>query len=112
MATATVFFAAILGNYLVVGAVVMYLHDIADIPATLARALSSTEFEQTGFGVFICLLICWIWTRLYILPQILYKICTDPFPDVMLVVTRFNGAQLGILQLLHIYWFFCLIKIA
>lgn len=112
LATFTCYFAAIWGNYLVIGGVVAYLHDIADIFTTTARVLNSTHYEKSALVCFIFLLASWVWTRLYVLPQFLYRLLTDRFPESMLYFQRFNAVLLGILQLLHIYWFILLAQMA
>ena len=76
---------------MVIGGVVAYLHDIADIFTTSARVFNTTHYEKSALACFVLLLASWVWTRLYVLPQILYRVLTDPFPESMLIFQRFNG---------------------
>lgn len=112
LVSVTGYFACIWGNYLVIGGVLAYLHDIADIFTTSARVFNTTHYEKPAMLCFVLLLASWVWTRLYVLPQFLYRLLTDRFPESMLYFQRFNAVLLGILQLLHIYWFILLAQMA
>ena len=85
LATLSLYVACIWGNYLVIGGVGAYLHDIADIFSSSARVFNTMDHEKSALVCFVFLLASWVWTRLYVLPQILYRVLTDPFPDSMLI---------------------------
>lgn len=72
LAANCLFFCYIFGNFITFGAIVAYLHDLADVPANLGKVLSSTTFEKFAMLDGIVLIICWGWTRIYILPKIIY----------------------------------------
>ena len=55
------------------------------------------------------MLSAWLWTRLIVLPQIIYQIMTNDFDPLVLVFIRINGVFLCVLQFLHAYWFYLFI---
>lgn len=95
-----------------VGAVVMYLHDLSDIFATLVRCVT----ETTSFVVIIpsalMMLFSWFFTRIYVFPQVIMKGCftIDIYQGNDFIGTRFFGYLLSILFVMHIYWFAIMLR--
>merc|ERR550514_2424353 len=56
---------------------VNYLHDLADISINIARVLSESKFRNSCAVVFSMNCFVWAYTRLYVLPQIVYVIFTE-----------------------------------
>lgn len=75
------FFSYIFGNILQFGAVVAYLHDIADVPANLGKTLSSTTFEKAALLDGIWLMLSWAHTRIILLPMVIYKLSEFYYPE-------------------------------
>lgn len=56
-----------------IGAVIAFLHDIADMPTNLARMLGDTRYKYTSAIVFVTMMLTsWFWTRCYVLPHMIY----------------------------------------
>jgi len=115
-------------NLTKVGSLVMFLHDIADVPIALLKSVIETTFKKAiipiGSG---WLPIAWFYTRLWVFPQLIYHcFLVHPipmiFPNMNLEGHRdallshihpmilFHALFLSCLFLLHIYWFSQLVK--
>ena len=62
------YFCYIFSNFVPFGAVVAYLHDLADIPVNFGKVLSSTHFSNVTAFVGVVILTIWAYTRIYLLP--------------------------------------------
>lgn len=91
IATFSCYFA-IISNNMRIGYVAFFLHDIADIFTTMGRTVSSTRLEFLTVPVIVCLLSTWVWTRLFVLPQLLYRIITTPTTEIMYYPMTLNAA--------------------
>ena len=83
VATCVLYFSAVWGNYMVIGGVTCFCHDIGDILTTCVRLLSCTTFETASVVTYLILLLVWIWTRLIVVPLIMYNLWTVYYPDSM-----------------------------
>ena len=103
----------IYGNNMGIGCTIAFLHDIADIFGCCVKCASTMKSEMaTVFCMALCMT-SWFWTRLYVLPQYIYEIfmAKDDYIDSFnMSFCLINGFFLGILQVLHIYWFCLFIK--
>lgn len=106
IATCSLYFCMIFGNAMSLGCMVAYLHDIADIIVHLCRVSSTTEFEKAAVGLFGVLIATWFWTRILLLPQIIYKVFTQEWAECVRTFSYTNGIFLLVLQFMHIYWFY------
>jgi hypothetical protein len=75
------------------------------------RCSVETTFKNVAAFFSMMMLVSWFYTRLFVLPQIIWRCYTDPIYDT----TEFKAnpclvGQLCILQILHVYWFIVLIK--
>lgn len=111
IATFGCYFAMIANNQRL-GYVAFYLHDIADIFTTMGRTLSSTKLESLIIFCVVCLLSSWVWTRLIVLPQILFRLVTTPVNECMFYIQTLNMLQISMLQLMHVYWFYLIAGMA
>jgi len=57
--------------------VVNYLHDLADISISVSRTLSESNFRNTCAVIFTLNCFLWAYTRLYVLPQLVYSIVVE-----------------------------------
>jgi hypothetical protein len=57
-----------------VGAVISYLHDIADIFTQSSRVLIESNYKSLTYVSFGFLIISWFETRLYMFPQLIYSV--------------------------------------
>ena len=97
-------------NYIGPGVTIMYLHDIADLPASLTRVFSETRFKLLTVVVFLITVVAWLLTRLLYLPYLVYQ-CYKYKP-----INSFSNIEillgfLSILVLLHTFWFYMFMKI-
>ena len=109
----------ILANCMGVGVFGAWLHDLADCWVTITRFFNS--FEETSkitLFTFVMMLFVWFYTRLLILPQLIYKALIYPrvsFPDEVAHFQRapqLISVYLLLMQCLHIYWFILFINVA
>lgn len=95
---------AYFANFVRVGSLVLFLHDIADVMAYAVKAVVDTKYTKITLTAYAGLLISWGYTRLYV------------FPFHVISATRIPGAEVGfvwvtsyfmiwLLQCLHIYWY-------
>ena len=95
--------------------VVNFLHDIADISINIARVLSESTFRYSCAVIFTLNCFVWAYTRLYVLPQLVYVIFYEAkeFAGPMLHVEFLY--ILAFLQscliCLHAYWLTMFIQI-
>ena len=62
-------------NMTAAGAVVMFLHDWADVWTSVVRCfIETTLMNMTWFGI-TGMAITWIWTRIYMFPFVIYSGC-------------------------------------
>ena len=114
IAAASLYFCYIFGNAIPIGAVIAYLHDLADIPGNLCKALNSTIYQTSSAVVFFVCVIVWFGTRLVSLPSMIYHIFaelrytgdTAHFQPFIYI----NGFFLSVMCALHCYWFTLFIK--
>lgn len=107
VATLSLVLYSMLYNRTNVGVLIMFLHDISDIPVYLCKAFSDTKFEITTIVSFVLLILGWIYFRIYALGMIIYELLlnSEGFHFGMTCV-------LIVLYALHYYWLFLMFKIA
>uniref|UniRef100_F7CYJ2 Ceramide synthase 3 n=1 Tax=Monodelphis domestica TaxID=13616 RepID=F7CYJ2_MONDO len=100
-------------NYIRSGTLVMLVHDVADIWLESAKLFSYAGWKQTCNTLFFIFAAVFFISRLIIFPfWILY--CTMIIPLYYLkpfFSYIFLNVQLGILQILHLYWGYYVLKI-
>lgn len=109
VATCTLYFGYIFANFMT-GAVVAYLHDIADVPASICKYYTSRPTSTPLVAWFITVIVVWFLTRLMGLPLFIYSILEAyrmPDGDIkdfgqgyLYMIVVFLCA----LQFLHIFW--------
>jgi len=110
-----VWFSYVVG-YWKIGILVLVLHDCADVPLETAKAFNELGYEKTATTGFVILIITWLATRLSTYPyKLLYSSWYESHleipPDVMPFHDSLNYA-LFILQIMHVYWFFLIVRTA
>lgn len=102
---------AYLMNYLPVSLMILYTHDISDAFVCLVRVFVDTKHKYITFVCYVLLMISWVYTRLYVFPFDLIRIGTyhNPVPHEIYGM-GILGAMAHILVVLHIYWFYLLVK--
>ena len=76
IAAVCLYFAFIYGNVVPLGAVIAYLHDLADIFGSMCKGLNATIYQDSSAVIFIICMIVWFVTRIVSLPSIIYSVFT------------------------------------
>lgn len=90
------------------GAIIMFLHDWADIPTGFTRCFSETTFTNLSILNAVLMLVSWLYTRLIIFPQVIYATSLDTFEGRDNTFQYFTTTMLTCLLILHFYWFYVL----
>ena len=92
------------------GAVIAFLHDIADIFTSLIKVMAETKYIHKTAQFFpVCMLI-WFYTRIFLLPQFIYTLYTEDSIEFHSPLIRYYLCfMLLCLTILHCHWFlmFC-----
>lgn len=95
------------------GAMIMYLHDWADIFAGVVRCFTETTIlPMTLFGI-TGMATSWAYTRLYVFPNVIWVSCFKYHiygPDHDFFAVKYFGILLSVLAVLHFHWFVIIIK--
>ena len=114
-------------GYVKIGSIIMFLHDVSDIPLDLLRLCTALNLSSKLPAViaYLALLFGWIYWRLWFFPtRVLYSIAFESKSLLLVnegcdvgsctwsqVPERFPFlALLGVLQLLHVVWFVAMLK--
>ena len=89
----------------------MYLHDWADVFTQFVRTFTETTFVLPTVISAVGMTLSWGWTRLYIFPQLIMACgIGNIYGGTSFLSESFLIYQLGILLILHIYWYYVLLK--
>lgn len=77
VATLSLYFSFIFGNFIPFGVLINYLHDVSDILGTMTKGLSCTVHQNACAVAFFSCIALWFYTRLLCLPEIIYYIFTE-----------------------------------
>jgi hypothetical protein len=124
ISTAILCIASYLSGYVRIGSIVMYLHDISDIPLDLVRIFAHLNWETAQVIAFAGTVLLWLYWRLFYLPiDVLWNIAyysKDPTAEMDCEIGTCTFQQLpqryffllllGSLQVLHVIWFYQLMK--
>lgn len=78
IAAICLFFGFIMANGMCLGGMIAWLHDIADILASVIKVSTSTHFEKINPPIFFSMMTVWFVTRLVWLPYFLIQISFNP----------------------------------
>jgi len=88
------------------GGVIAFMHDIADVTANLVKGLSETKYKRLAAGLFIGHILNWAYTRMYVLPFLIYGIhIYGPDMGSAYLKPIFCYLLSGLCAL-HFYWFY------
>ena len=73
VAACALFFCFVLPNVIAIGCTIAWIHDVADILASLVKVVSALHFEGLTVFVFINMMALWFLTRLVWLPIFIYN---------------------------------------
>jgi hypothetical protein len=99
-----------LTNYSTFGMVILFLHDLSDVPGMVTKVFSETIYTKTAVTAFLICIVMWFYLRLLYFPYVIYVLLTTK------PVTPFNMSEtfaffLSLLVVLHYYWFNMFMKI-
>jgi len=113
MATLILLIISYLSNYLRMGAVVLFLHDISDIFSYGCKIFVDTEYLTLTLFNYVSLIISWFYTRLFVFPfQVILQCFTNNIwsrPE--LVGYMIIAFCLVTLLVLHVYWIILILNI-
>ncbi len=105
-----------ISNYIRVGSLVLFIHDIAEIPACLTKMLVDLKGVTTLLLSSVTwLMISWFYTRCYIFPvDIIYRACylgtLSSVEPCLFTGIKIFICFLSSLAFLHYYWYYLFIK--
>lgn len=102
-------------NFLIVGIIVLILHDPGDIFLVAARGYNDLKNSKISVNALLMSLAypLWIYTRNLIFPQCVIKTCYSFFnsfdfvtysSDIFYLPLMYMLVMLGVLAVMHIYW--------
>ena len=102
-----------------VGSIIFLLHDISDVPVDLSKLANFVKWKWTTLTCFLTMVVCWLVTRLYLLPWVVYRsVLTQShyvlggLPPLIYIHYRyFFYTLIGMLILLHAAWFLMFLQI-
>jgi hypothetical protein len=104
-----------------IGSMVMWVHDISDVPVDLSKLANFLKYKYTTLACFVTMMLTWAYTRLYLLPAQIFRaavweshyLCTHGSlsPLTYLTYRKIFQALLALLILLHVAWFGMFVQI-
>jgi len=111
--TLLLIFLSYMSNYSTPGVIILFLHDWSDILVSVVKAIVDLKTPSWLIGgVFTTLMVSWAYTRLYVFPFEVIRVCcfgAYHSPNMTQNSLILQTSMLLILLVLHIYWFaiFC-----
>mmetsp|Transcript_24106 Transcript_24106/g.66821 ORF Transcript_24106/g.66821 Transcript_24106/m.66821 type:complete len:456 (+) Transcript_24106:128-1495(+) len=103
-----------------IGSMVFIVHDISDIPVDLSKLANFLKWKTATTICFVTMCITWLLLRLFVLPFIVWRsiiheswlVCANGYipPMYYNMFKPIFVVLLGVLILLHIYWFSLFIR--
>lgn len=90
-------------NWVRVGSLVLFLHDIADVTAYSVKAVVDTRYTYVTLSAYAALLAAWGYTRLYVFPFCVIPHAVVPGEVTVAWITGY--VMIWTLQALHVYWY-------
>ncbi|OXB70820.1 UNVERIFIED_CONTAM: hypothetical protein H355_015658 [Colinus virginianus] len=110
IATITLIFVSYCANLIRLGVMIMLVHDASDYLLELAKVLHYMKWKRVCEVVFIAFAVVFISSRLLVFPLITYYYYVTKFE--MFFLSCLINAFLMILQLLHIFWSYLILRMA
>ena len=108
-------FLMLFSNYLGIGCIVVFAHDISDILVSCVKFFSCTDYELPTMLFFFLVVASWIYTRngvlTYISTQVWQEVwlhggCLNPlYPEIDLIAQA-SAVMLTVLSCLQWYWLY------
>lgn len=99
-------------NFVRIGVLVLVVHDASDPFLELAKLLNYARFQRLCDACFVCFAVTFGVTRLYVYP---FHVFWSAYFESYAEIGYWNSwgifnALLGVLQLLHLYWFWIIVR--
>ena len=105
-----------------VGSMIMLVHDISELPVELSKLANFVKWKNTSAVCFTLMLIIWVIARLYIFPFVIFQSVLFESYNHLVANGKMDPALykmnvvpfcvlLGGLIILHVMWFFIMLKI-
>ncbi|CAK1589949.1 unnamed protein product [Parnassius mnemosyne] len=97
-----------------IGTLVLLLHDCGDVFVEAVKAAKYANYQRTCDALFLCLIVVWIGTRIFMFPFYLLWSTTIRAPMLlpMFPAYYFFNSLLCLLLCLHVVWTFLILQIA
>lgn len=101
-----------LNNYVGPGMYIAFLHDLADLPGSVTKCFSELKFTLATVSAFFTTMAVWFYSRLVMLPLGMYTLYEKmPEENKQFGTTYSLLVFLGIMCLLHYFWFSMFIRL-
>lgn len=112
IATITLISFSWVSNKVRVGMLVVVLHDMADVALEIAKTCLYANYQKASTTMYSVFAFTWIVTRLYIYPKYVLYSTMFELPEIIgfAPVDFLMNAFLIVLQVLHVFWTYFLIK--
>jgi len=98
-------------NWVRVGSLVLFVHDVSDIFTYGIKVTVDTDAKKLTYALFAGVLVSWAWLRLYVLPAIIIRSVLELTPALMGEFAAYSfAALLSTLVILHCYWYILIVK--
>jgi sphingoid base N-palmitoyltransferase len=107
VATLTLYGGMILINITRFGAMIAWLHAIADVPGMVTKVFSHTNYKYPTLVSFLICIVTWGYTRNFMIPALLYCTANLHMPPAFAeyeAIYTIKKSLLFILCLMHVYW--------
>jgi hypothetical protein len=99
-------------DYTVIGSVIMYIHDISDVPVIILKLCAHNDVaDRVLIPVYVVTLLTWVYARLYLFGWIAFGTMSVVATGDHGIVPIVCGSCLLVLWCLHCYWFSLLISL-
>lgn len=104
-----------ISNYIRVGSIVMFCHDLAEISVSLIKIfVDMHKKDKSVFTIYLGLLASWFYTRCFVFPRdVIYQGCylaTGEVPDDLQLGIKIFIGLLCVLVILHYYWYMLFLR--
>jgi len=96
-----------------VGAVILVVQDLCDVVLEFAKILTALAPKRVSEAAFGVMIICWVYTRLYLFPFACLPLCFD-LPDHAANIIRYYDiirVFLVVIAVLNYFWFSLIVRV-
>jgi len=94
-----------INNYVRIGSLVLFVHDISDICGSLSKITLHSKYDVITMISYCGLLITWIYFRLFVYPFHVIYSALKQIPNPIHEYNKFLIILMASLVVLHVYWF-------